>query len=72
MELVSAADAWLVVLLGEIIQMTGEGVKPVAMVARPSPVSMPAFCIFEYVYFARPDSTFEGTTGVLLLICLQF
>jgi len=48
-------------LSGEIIQMTSEGIKPVAMVARPNPVSMPAFCIFEYVYFARPDSVFEGT-----------
>jgi len=41
--------------------MTSEGMKPVAVVARPNPVSMPAFCVFEYVYFARPDSVFEGT-----------
>ena len=29
------------------------------MAPRPNKVP-PAFCIFEYVYFARPDSVFEG------------
>jgi len=47
--------------------MTSEGMKPVAVIARPNPISMPAFCIFEYVYFARPDSLFEGT---LLCVCI--
>jgi len=55
-------------LLGEIIQMTSEGMKPVAMIGRPNPVSLPAFCIFEYVYFARPDSVFEGI--MLCLVCV--
>jgi amidophosphoribosyltransferase len=41
---------------GEIIVIDDQGVrsvKPFAKVAR-------RFCIFEYIYFARPDSTVEG------------
>jgi amidophosphoribosyltransferase len=41
---------------GEIIVIDDQGmrsVKPFAKVAR-------RFCIFEYIYFARPDSTIEG------------
>jgi len=56
---------------GEIIQVTIEGVKPVAMVARPDPHLMPAFCIFEYIYFARPDSMFEGTGTCFVAIALE-
>jgi len=51
----------MVMMSGEIIQISGQGMKRVAMVARPNPSSLPAFCIFEYIYFARPDSVFEGT-----------
>lgn len=44
---------------GEIIEMTKEGVRTIDIVARPENKSQ-AFCIFEYVYFARSDSIFEG------------
>ncbi|KAM9832611.1 amidophosphoribosyltransferase [Neosynchiropus ocellatus] len=47
------------ILPGEIVQISKDGVKSLSIVPRheddPS-----AFCIFEYVYFARPDSIFEG------------
>ncbi|XP_022904907.1 amidophosphoribosyltransferase-like [Onthophagus taurus] len=44
---------------GEIIEMTREGIKTIDIVARPGDKAQ-AFCIFEYVYFARSDSIFEG------------
>ena len=47
------------VLPGEIVKITKEGFKSMAVVPRPKDVPS-AFCIFEYVYFARPDSIFEG------------
>lgn len=47
------------VLPGEIIEITRRGVQSVSIVERPVN-SPPAFCIFEYVYFARADSIFEG------------
>lgn len=47
------------VLPGEIVQLSKHGVKSLSVVPRPEG-DIPAFCIFEYVYFARPDSIFEG------------
>lgn len=47
------------VLPGEIVEITKHGPKSVCVVPRPNSAP-PAFCIFEYVYFARPDSIFEG------------
>ena len=44
---------------GEIVKITKHGVE--SMCVYPRPEGDPtAFCIFEYVYFARPDSMFEG------------
>ncbi|XP_037818364.1 amidophosphoribosyltransferase [Lucilia sericata] len=44
---------------GEIVELTRNGFRTVDIVERPDYKRM-AFCIFEYVYFARSDSTFEG------------
>ena len=44
---------------GEIVQITKNGVKTLGIVPR-APEDPPAFCIFEYVYFSRPDSIYEG------------
>jgi amidophosphoribosyltransferase len=44
---------------GEIVELTKHGIRNIGIVERPN--SKPqAFCIFEYVYFARSDSIFEG------------
>ncbi|CAH2989791.1 unnamed protein product [Chilo suppressalis] len=47
------------VLPGEIVEMSRRGIRTVAVVERPAGKQQ-AFCIFEYVYFARADSMFEG------------
>ncbi len=41
---------------GEIVIIGPDGVKSI----KTSPATRRAFCIFEFIYFARPDSTFYG------------
>jgi amidophosphoribosyltransferase len=41
---------------GELVIVTPEGIES----RRPFAAAKPRFCIFEYVYFARPDSLVEG------------
>jgi len=48
------------VLPGEIVELTKDGIRSIDIVERPDKVDKQAFCIFEYVYFARSDSIFEG------------
>ena len=42
---------------GEIVQISAQGLKTWQAVP---PAPDPALCIFEYIYFARPDSILEG------------
>ena len=47
------------VLPGEIVEISKTGIKSLAIVPRPAEDPQ-AFCIFEYVYFSRPDTILEG------------
>ncbi|CAL1271504.1 unnamed protein product [Larinioides sclopetarius] len=44
---------------GEILEITKNGLRSICIVPRPSDQKM-SLCIFEYVYFARPDTYMEG------------
>jgi len=41
---------------GEMVVITKAGIKSI----KPFPAKQSRFCIFEYIYFARPDSVLEG------------
>ncbi|KAF7285533.1 amidophosphoribosyltransferase-like [Rhynchophorus ferrugineus] len=47
------------ILPGEILELTKKGPRTVDVIPTPEGRNL-AFCIFEYVYFARPTSIFEG------------
>ncbi|OCT96866.1 amidophosphoribosyltransferase isoform X1 [Xenopus laevis] len=53
------AEYYREVLPGEIVKISRDGVQTLDIVPRTNG-DPSAFCIFEYVYFARPDSIFEG------------
>ncbi|KAM9329024.1 amidophosphoribosyltransferase [Gastrophryne carolinensis] len=54
------AEYYREVLPGEIVKISRDGVQTLDIVPRQKERQTSAFCIFEYVYFARPDSIFEG------------
>ncbi|KAL3879046.1 hypothetical protein ACJMK2_031360 [Sinanodonta woodiana] len=47
------------VLPGEIVELSKDGIKSCCILPRPE-AKLPAVCIFEYVYFSRPDTILEG------------
>lgn len=42
---------------GELVVIDATGLHSVS----PFPLALPRFCVFEYIYFARPDSVVEGS-----------
>src|SRR5438445_4138165 len=50
---------------GEVLIINENGLRS----ERPFPDERPAFCMFEYVYFARPDSMIDGVNvGIVRLV----
>lgn len=45
---------------GEIVRVDARGVHSWVAMPKLQPRIQPALCVFEYVYFARPDSLIEG------------
>ncbi len=64
-EIVNDPSSNALYISGEIVRISKDGIKSMCVVPRPDDKAS-AFCIFEYVYFARPDSIFEGK------LCLYF
>jgi amidophosphoribosyltransferase len=56
------ADYWREVEPGEIVVMDANGLHS----HKPFPPAAPKFCIFEFIYFARPDSQIFGKSVYLV------
>lgn len=54
---------------GEVVELSKTGIKSVYIAPRPNN-KPPATSIFEYVYFARPDSIMEGGKSSVKITCI--